>query len=360
MLRLVFRRRFGIALCDYPRLSVGRFLHPAGSRLRSDRKYARVTDHGAGGDRGIFPVGPTQSSAALPAVCASARIRGMDDGHDIRLGRCPLGDGKMERRGQDVGVRCLYPAGDPIARPDRGVSASLAVWLRDQLLASRHKTLVAGGGYGRDLGIHSTECCFALSADSRLAVIALMLVPIALYLQKHTVLLPAKLPTRIMYLAVVVLALASAYGIYERTGVIVAAMLGLLMWLKSKRKVLAGAALVTAVVALFHFAPENWMERMTTMTEYNQESSARHRLDVWAWTYNYVVEHPLGGGFNIYEIDEIGVAPDGTKTGLAYHNDFFEVLGEQGWPGLLIFVALIMTSFVQLRIAARRAKRFRQ
>lgn len=258
----------------------------------------------------------------------------------------------------------VFAAFIPLAIRSRvQIEAFLQVWLFGfaiNFLPVGIKTLVAGGGYGRDLGIHSTECCFALSADSRLAVIALMLVPIALYLQKHTVLLPAKLPTRIMYLAVVVLALASAYGIYERTGVIVAAMLGLLMWLKSKRKVLAGAALVTAVVALFHFAPENWMERMTTMTEYNQESSARHRLDVWAWTYNYVVEHPLGGGFNIYEIDEIGVAPDGTKTGLAYHNDFFEVLGEQGWPGLLIFAALIMTSFVQLRIAARRAKRFRQ
>ena len=55
-----------------------------------------------------------------------------------------------------------------------------------------------------------------------------------------------------------------------------------------------------------------------------------------------------------------GLNPDGSRSGLAYHNDFFEVLAEQGWLGLVFFLGLITTSVIYLRGAARRARRFPQ
>jgi putative inorganic carbon (hco3(-)) transporter len=96
------------------------------------------------------------------------------------------------------------------------------------------------------------------------------------------------------------------------------------------------------------------MERMATITEGHES-----RLDVWQWTLSYALEHPLGGGFEVHQIDGLGIVKaDGSRAGLYAHNDFLEVLGEQGWPGLAIFLALIATSIFYLRGAARRARRF--
>jgi len=188
-----------------------------------------------------------------------------------------------------------------------------------------------------------------------------MLVPIILFLRQHTKILPVNWLTGAMYLTMIVIAFGAAYGTYERTAIVVAAVLAALFWLTSRRKVLIAAALVGGTLLGARFAPESWMERMSTITEYHQEASAAHRIDVWQWTFDYVLEHPLGGGFQLYEIDELGpVRPDGSKWGLAYHNDFIEVLGEQGWPGLAIFLALIATSIIYLRGAAGRARRFPQ
>jgi len=125
--------------------------------------------------------------------------------------------------------------------------------------------------------------------------------------------------------------------------------------------VLVAAALAAVAVVSVNVAPADWLDRMATITEYKEERAAASRLDVWRWTFNYAVEHPLGGGFNLYLIDKLGpVNPDGSRAGLAYHNNFVEVLGEQGWPGLAIFVALIATSVIYLRGAARRARQFAQ
>ena len=89
-----------------------------------------------------------------------------------------------------------------------------------------------------------------------------------------------------------------------------------------------------------------------------RKPGAAGRIVVWNWTFNYALEHPLGGGFNLYYINQLGgLNPDGSKWGLAYHNDFVEVLGEQGWPGLLMFLTRIATSVLYLRGAARRARR---
>ncbi len=238
------------------------------------------------------------------------------------------------------------------------IEAFLQIWLFGfaiNFLPPGIKALISRPTYGHDLGIATTS----LSNDARLAMIALMLVPIILFLRRHTKILPVNWLTSAMYLTIIVMAFGASYGTYERTAIIVAAVLAALTWLTSRRKVLFGVALAMLTLLGAYLTPTDWQERMTTITEYNQEASAARRIVVWEWTFNYALEHPLGGGFNLYYSNQLGgVNPDGSKGGLAYHNDFFEVLGEQGWPGLAIFLVLIATSVFYLRGAARRARRF--
>jgi len=239
------------------------------------------------------------------------------------------------------------------------IEAFLQVWVFGfaiNFLPLGVKALISGGSYGRELGVHpSGTGAFALGSDARTATLALMLVPIMLFLRQHTKLLPVHWVTSAMYLTIIVIAFSAAYGTYERTAIVVAGVLAILLWLKSRRKILLGALFVAVPLVGVSFVSADWMERMATITEPGHES----RLDVWQWTLDYALEHPLGGGFEVHQIDGLGpINPDGSKSWLYAHNDFFEVLGEQGWLGLTIFVALIATSVFYLRGAARRARRF--
>ena len=71
-------------------------------------------------------------------------------------------------------------------------------------------------------------------------------------------------------------------------------------------------------------------------------------MQVWKWTLDYVKERPFGGGFDAYLGNSFtyetrkAVGEGNTQTieynqvtdkGRAYHSAYFEMLGEQGWPG---------------------------
>lgn len=225
------------------------------------------------------------------------------------------------------------------------------------------KTMISGGGYGRELGVVSGNSL--LAEGSTLAGVALMLVPIILYLRGNTRILPRNLATNLLYIGLAVAAVAAAIGTYERTALVGMVVVGVGIWLRAKRKILYAAVGVLAILAVTTFTSQAWNERISTVNDYNSEGSALGRILVWEWTLGYVAAHPLGGGFNVYEIDRIQLppGPDGNSliiNGKAFHSIYFEVLGEQGWIGLGIFAALIVLSLSQLQTVARRTNKIEE
>lgn len=99
--------------------------------------------------------------------------------------------------------------------------------------------------------------------------------------------------------------------------------------------------------------------------------SASTRVAVWEWTLDYVAQKPIGGGFDAYRSNRFTyVMPvkqvNGNTTtvtysqvedkGRAFHSSIFELLGEQGWPGLIIWLALHGLGLWQMERIYRRWK----
>ena len=114
---------------------------------------------------------------------------------------------------------------------------------------------------------------------------------------------------------------------------------------------LAGLALVASIPLL----PQHYLERMGTITKYQSDESASTRLQVWQWTLEYAAANPMGGGFDAflgnkftYETRQVSGSENNrtvtyekvTDSGRAYHSSYFEMLGEQGWPGLFLWLSL--------------------
>lgn len=221
------------------------------------------------------------------------------------------------------------------------------------------KIILSGGSYGAALGLYSGNA--GLAESSTLAMLSIVLIPLIMFISRHSLIIPPTKYSRLTFLGIGVLAVFCSLGTYARTGLVSTAILFVIIWLRSKHKVALAALAVAAGVALPMVMGASWTDRMSTITAPVDDTSAAGRLAVWLWTLDYVVAHPLGGGFSVYLINRFDLNVDGETVlsieGKAFHSIWFEVLGEHGFVGILIFLAIIVTFFVTTLKLYRKTKR---
>lgn len=133
---------------------------------------------------------------------------------------------------------------------------------------------------------------------------------------------------------------------HSRGAFLALAAMTLFLWVKSDQKLKLGIAIGIAIPILIGFMPQEWSARMSTIQTYEQDASSMGRINTWWMTFNLANTHPiLGGGFLIYEPESFAKwAPDPTDIHAA-HSIFFAALGEHGYIGLLLFLALWVTTW---------------
>jgi O-antigen ligase len=157
---------------------------------------------------------------------------------------------------------------------------------------------------------------------------------------------------RIGFALYAVLAIMCVVGTSARTGVMA---LGTLLVFGIKG-IFRKAVVILCAVGIYVFAqpylPGKAIERYATIGTYQEDASATIRLAVWQWAISYAEQHPFGGGFGIFNTSSIEYRTDGpdsevTRTfsqGRAPHSVYFEVLGEHGYPGIILYLALMLSS----------------
>lgn len=176
-----------------------------------------------------------------------------------------------------------------------------------------------------------------IEENNALALMTIMIIPLLYYLFLQS----KSRWVRYGLLAAMVLCGFSALGSHSRGGFLaIAAMVGFLWW-KSRAKVITGLALALLVPVAIMFMPEKWHERMQTIENYEQDQSAMGRINAWTLAINVAEDRPLvGGGFEMYSPSLYArYAPDPTVVRSA-HSIYFQMLGEHGWVGLVLFLLL--------------------
>ncbi len=218
------------------------------------------------------------------------------------------------------------------------------------------KTLGGGGGYGSLVILIDDNS--GLFEGSIISCVAITIIPLILWLAKHGTIFKPDWKVRIYSAALILACLLIPVGTQARTGVICIAVLGILLLRHARYRMLyLGAAAIIAVAAV-PFLPSSFTQRTDTIKNYKADESASTRLAVWAWTWEYVKEHPMGGGFEVYRQNRIrydmarkdnAVGPlpidapavrEIVDEGRAFHSSYFEMLGEQGFPGLIIWLII--------------------
>jgi len=225
------------------------------------------------------------------------------------------------------------------------------------------KTLAGGGGYGTlNLMVANNSGMYESSTISAFAICS---IPLILYMAKYSTLARPTIFTRLYWYALAFACLLIPIGTQTRTGLLCIVLAALLELRAAKRRMLYLGIIGAIVVAGIPFLPKSYTQRMDTIQGYKGDASASTRIAVWKWTINYAKEHPLGGGFAAYignklEIDMSYKTSDGTvvkvigyDAGRSFHNAYFEMLGEQGYPGLLMFLSIHLIGIFRMESIRR-------
>lgn len=221
------------------------------------------------------------------------------------------------------------------------------------------KTLAGGAAYGSTHiwgGVNATS----LGESSSFALVAASMIPFIMVLSKHSLFLPVGKKLKWLAYGTIALFIIAIVGSYARTGLVCLAVLGVIIVLRSRHKIILPVVMLAVGLVALPLMPKDWSKRMGTIENSEQESSASMRIGVWKWTLGYVADNPLGGGFEVHRINEVEyAAPDPTAPNdptrniklkiraRAFHSNYFEMLGEHGWPGLILFGTVIVLGFTK-------------
>lgn len=144
-------------------------------------------------------------------------------------------------------------------------------------------------------------------------------------------------------------ALLAVIGTFSRGGVLAVAGMLVYWFLYSRHKprmlLVAGVGFAAALVLFAGPMKERWQERMSTVSEYEEDTSFQGRVFAWNYALDVVEASPIvGAGFGAFRG---AIRPNGEWRDA--HSIYFEVLGEHGIVGLVLYILLGLTCYLRAR-----------
>ncbi|MDB5936848.1 MAG: putative O-glycosylation ligase, exosortase system-associated [Massilia sp.] len=175
-----------------------------------------------------------------------------------------------------------------------------------------------------------------IEGNNEVALAFIMVIPLMFYLMKIT----TNKWGRYALMGSMGLCAFAALGSYSRGALLAIGAMGVFLWLKSKEKLTVGLVLALLVPVLLLAMPAQWHARMDTIQEYQADESAMGRVNAWHMATNLALARPLGGGFEIYDAGVFRLYAPVPEDIHAAHSVYFQVLGEHGFIGLFLYLAL--------------------
>jgi probable O-glycosylation ligase (exosortase A-associated) len=176
-----------------------------------------------------------------------------------------------------------------------------------------------------------------ITDNNALALALVTALPLVWYLQMHV----QKKWLRLGLIALCGLTAIAAVGSYSRGALLAGAAMLFFLWTKSSRKLSTGIVVALLVPLIYFIMPEQWFGRMETIDNYQEDASAMGRINAWYFAINVAKDHFLGGGYNVFTPNMFLIyAPEPLNFHVS-HSIYFQVLGEHGIVGLILFLVLM-------------------
>jgi probable O-glycosylation ligase (exosortase A-associated) len=214
-----------------------------------------------------------------------------------------------------------------------------------------------GMKYVASAGGHKVAPSTLIGDNNYLALSVLMSIPLIVYLFRY-------LGNALVRTVLAGFGCACFVGVVataSRGGLIGLAVLGVMLLVHSRRKALALVAILAVAAGLAVFAPSRWVDRMETIRTAENDDSFMNRVISWKMNTVLAIDRPfLGGGYSALEDGRVHraylpmfhildfIPTDTPEAPLAAHSIYFSVLGDLGFTGLLLFLAMLAATFVNI------------
>lgn len=202
-------------------------------------------------------------------------------------------------------------------------------------------TITTGGGFH----VQGPPGTF-IGGNNELGLALLMTIPLMRYLQVEE----RRQWLKLGLTGAIVLTLVAVLGTQSRGALVGLVVMGSIFAWKSPRRLTFILMAAIAVPLVLGFMPESWWERMGTINTYDEDASAMGRIEAWKVATLIGTNRLLGGGFD-------AVVGSGIRD---VHSIYFEVLSEQGVPGLIMFLMLLAFTWLSAGWVIRQAKRYKE
>jgi len=115
------------------------------------------------------------------------------------------------------------------------------------------------------------------------------------------------------------------------------------LWLRSDKKMAGLVGVAVVLIGVLLYAPQMYFERMGTLKDYENESSAASRIVAWRAGTKMMLANPIMGvgAGNFPNNFPKFRPPDGPRKWMTAHSMYFLVIGELGIPGIIVLLFLV-------------------
>jgi putative inorganic carbon (hco3(-)) transporter len=194
-------------------------------------------------------------------------------------------------------------------------------------------------------GWHNENSVPFLGDNNGVAVGLLMLVPIVGFLGQTA----ERKWGKAFYSVLLIGCLYRALSTYSRAGLLAAAAMGAIWWLRTRHKTRALLGVVLVIIVVLPALPDAYWTRMRTIESYEEEEdqSALSRLHFWRVAHRMANENPfLGVGYNAYNLryDRYDFSGGAYGSQRSVHSSPLGVLAELGYVGAVLFAVIFLAA----------------
>jgi hypothetical protein len=227
---------------------------------------------------------------------------------------------------------------------DRVKKLSFIVTLVILVLVGRNLDLLTSG---ERVGVFRAGYFLGDGNDFSWGIVSLMLFPLYLMLGPHGVM------TRAVGVTGVAAALLGIVGTQSRGATLAVAGAALYYIFALSRRRIASIIVIGALAGMaLVLSPQSYVDRVTG-TRVSEDTSAQGRIRAWKASFHMALDYPLGVGFGSFNSAygrfylkeaDVGFEFAGRRW-ISAHSIYFKVLGEAGFIGLGLLLALLYGNF---------------
>lgn len=180
-----------------------------------------------------------------------------------------------------------------------------------------------------------------IGGNNEIALALIMCIPLLWYL-RHTV---EQRWFKHALVASMVLCAAAALGSHSRGALLALAAMSLFFWIRSPHKGAIALAMLIIAPVLLGLMSQEWETRMSTIQTFEEDQSAMGRINAWWMAFNLAKSNVFGGSFETAtQAFFLQYAPNPFFI-QGPHSIYFQVLGQHGFIGLFIFIAMWISTW---------------